>query len=239
MAVKMKNGKNYLTVVERMNMLLEEKGREDYSLETEVTYDSGVIIVKAILTIFSVNTDAPQMIAERKYCGHALGEIGKAKTLEATETHAIGRCLASAGWFGQEFASANEMESWEQSNQETKKPKKKKSFKPQIVDVSVPDKTLEDPGVNVEQVDVSLGKEVMDNMNLTFGKYKGKSMTEIGETDEGLDYLDWLRGPNGKENLSGWMKADDGSVDIEKIELIQKTADYFHYYYTGKKALTF
>ena len=44
MAVKMQNGKLYLTVAERMNLLLEEKGKEDYSLETEVILDSGVVI---------------------------------------------------------------------------------------------------------------------------------------------------------------------------------------------------
>ena len=52
MPVKMKSGKSYLTVIERMNLLIEEKGKEDYSLETSVQYDSGIVIVKATLTLF-------------------------------------------------------------------------------------------------------------------------------------------------------------------------------------------
>ena len=104
MPIKMKSGKDYYTVVERMDMLLEEQGKDNYSLTTEVTYESGVVIVKATLILYP---------NARVYCGHALGELGKAKSLEATETHAIGRALSSAGWFGSEFASANEMESYE------------------------------------------------------------------------------------------------------------------------------
>ncbi len=106
MPIKMKSGKDYYTVVERMDMMIEEKGREDYSLETEVTYESGVVIVKATLTLFNCypkdETDTVEVVS-RKYVGHALGELGKAKTLEATETHAIGRALSSAGWYGSEL----------------------------------------------------------------------------------------------------------------------------------------
>ena len=105
MAVKMGNGKTYLTVVERLDMLLEDHGKENYSLETKVTLDSGVCVIIAILTLYSKDGST-----SRVYTGHALGEVGERKSLEATETHAIGRALSSAGWFGSEFASANEME---------------------------------------------------------------------------------------------------------------------------------
>ena len=101
-----------------------------------------MVIVKATLILYP---------NARVYCGHALGELGKAKTLEATETHAIGRCLSAAGWFGSEFASANEMESYQS------KPKPK----------PIP-----------ENVNPVTGKE---SDIITFGKHKGKSWKEVDE----------------------------------------------------------
>ena len=142
MPIKLHGGKEYYTVVERMDMLLEEQGKENYSLTTDVTYESGVVIVKATLILYP---------NARVYCGHALGELGKAKTLEATETHAIGRCLSAAGWFGSEFASANEMESYQS------KPKPK----------PIP-----------ENVNPVTGDE---SDLITFGKHKGKSWKEVDE----------------------------------------------------------
>ena len=126
MPVPMKNGKDYFTVVERMDMLIKEQGKENYSLETEVKYESGIVIVKAILTLF---VDG----CARLYCGHALGELGKAKTLEATETHAIGRALSSAGFFGSEFASANEMESYQKEATKSPPAPPKVKLKDQLV----------------------------------------------------------------------------------------------------------
>tara|TARA_R100000152_G_C6777909_1_gene208121 strand:+ start:214 stop:870 length:657 start_codon:yes stop_codon:yes gene_type:complete len=176
MAIKMKSGKMYLTVVERMNLLLEEKGREDYSLETEVTYESGVVIVKAILTLFYCypkdETKTVEVVS-RKYVGHALGELGKAKTLEATETHAIGRCLAAAGWFGSEFASANEMEAYEK--QSKSKPEPKQTMK---VDNNL--------NVAIETVKEKFDGAVMKNL-VNFGKHNGKDWSEVPE-----DYINWV-----------------------------------------------
>ena len=175
MAVKMKSGKMYLTVVERMNMLLEEKGREDYSLETEVTYESGVVIVKAILTLFSCypkdETKTVEVVS-RKYVGHALGELGKAKTLEATETHAIGRCLAAAGWFGSEFASANEMEAYEKQSKSKPEPKPEPK-----TTMKVDDKL----SVSVEDIKEKFdGAEIKNLIN--FGKHNGKDWSEVPES---------------------------------------------------------
>ena len=101
MPVPMKNGKDYYTVVERMDMLLKEQGKENYSLKTDVKYESGIVIVRAVLILYSKGVSDVEILegSSRCYTGHALGELGKAKTLEATETHAIGRALSSAGWF--------------------------------------------------------------------------------------------------------------------------------------------
>ena len=172
MPIKMKSGKDYYTVVERMDMMIEEKGREDYSLETEVTYESGVVIVKATLTLFNCypkdETDTVEVVS-RKYVGHALGELGKAKTLEATETHAIGRALSSAGWYGSEFASANEMESY-QSKPETTKTKTTKSKENDLIDEVI------------EKFDGAAVKNVIN-----FGKHNGKEWKDLDES-----YVKWV-----------------------------------------------
>ena len=199
MAVKMQNGKMYLTVAERMNLLLEEKGKEDYSLETEVILDSGVVIVKAILTLFFCypkdETKTVEVIS-RKYVGHALGELGKAKTLEATETHAIGRCLASAGWLGSEFASANEMESYEKQSKSKPIPKPKKVVK-------VDDKL----NVSVEDIKEKFdGAEIKDL--ITFGKHNGKEWSD--EKNVPTSYLEWVI-----DNCDGW-KIDKAQEEYER-----------------------
>lgn len=36
--------------------------------------------------------------------------------------------------------------------------------------------------------------EIAKNHVLTFGKYKGETIDKIAFTDEGLKYLDWVRG---------------------------------------------
>ena len=202
MAVKMQNGKLYLTVAERMNLLLEEKGKEDYSLETEVILDSGVVIVKAILTLFSCypkdETKTVEVVS-RKYVGHALGELGKAKTLEATETHAIGRCLASAGWLGSEFASANEMEAYEK--QQKSKPAPKPEPK---VTMKVDDK-LNVSVENVEAVKEKFnGVEIKNLVN--FGKHNGKDWSEVPQ-----QYVDWCA----ESNKIDWQR-DEAQKELDR-----------------------
>lgn len=41
----------------------------------------------------------------------------------------------------------------------------------------------------------------MSKVSIPFGKYKGYSIERIGESDEGLLYLDWLVGQS-------WLKAE-------------------------------
>ena len=99
-------GKKYHTVGKRIADLGEATSKE-YTLITN--YDITqypVIIVKAVLTV-----------GTNSYSGHAMGDVSdqslrskvKGKVLEATETHAIGRALATYGSNGGEFASADEM----------------------------------------------------------------------------------------------------------------------------------
>ena len=99
-------GKKYETVAERINDLAKET-EGNYSIKTD--YDISnypIVIVTTLLTI-----------GENTFTGHAMGDLSdgnlgkkvKGKILEATETHSIGRALASSSRNGGEFASADEM----------------------------------------------------------------------------------------------------------------------------------
>ena len=214
MPIKMKSGKDYYTVVERMDMMIEEKGREDYSLETEVTYESGVVIVKATLTLFNCypkdETDTVEVVS-RKYVGHALGELGKAKTLEATETHAIGRALSSAGWYGSEFASANEMETYQtKPKPETTKTKTTKSKESDLIE---------------EVIEKYDGVEVKNVIN--FGKHNGKEWKDLDESYvqwvATKSNVDWQRDAANEElqrrKNSGVQPKDVTNTEVSKDEL--------------------
>ena len=94
------HGKEYTTVVERLKMLHDDI-KHNYSLQTEksIACDK-YLFIKATLTI-----------KDQVYTGHAMGDLStnKKKLTEATETHAIGRALASYGLSGGEFSSAEEI----------------------------------------------------------------------------------------------------------------------------------
>ena len=97
------HGKEYKTVAERLSEVSSDtKGK--YSLLTEVIGDvNGTVLIKATLEL------------ERgTFVGHAYeredaGYINKTSHVENCETSAIGRALASAGYAGSEFASADEV----------------------------------------------------------------------------------------------------------------------------------
>ena len=201
MPVPMKNGKDYYTVVERMDMLLKEQGKENYSLNTDVKYESGIVIVRAVLILYSKGVSDVEILegSSRCYTGHALGELGKAKTLEATETHAIGRALSSAGWFGSEFASANEMEEWE---------------KPKII----PEVNLKDQEVKVDMVDFAdkisrppLPNGTKENSDwdgseiVYFGKYRNNS----GDKSKNIT---WSKLPDDYLTADWWEKMSNADL---------------------------
>jgi len=102
-------GKEYYTVVERLQMLKESN--LPHSIETELlSNENGVCIMKATITI--QNKDGMNNI----YSGHAYEKenssfINKTSYIENCETSAIGRALASSGFLGgKDFCSANELE---------------------------------------------------------------------------------------------------------------------------------
>ncbi len=54
---------------------------------------------------------------------------------------------------------------------------------------------------------------------LSFGKYKGKTLDRIAETDEGLLYLDWLLGERDNE------RGDSRSKDVVSDALYSYLSD--------------
>jgi len=98
-------GKEYMTVALRVQKFRE--AHPDWELSTEIIKaDEKVVIMQA-----RIYTENGKCIAT----GHAeefraSSQINSTSALENCETSAIGRCLASAGWGGAEFASANEVQ---------------------------------------------------------------------------------------------------------------------------------
>ena len=102
MSVKI-HGKDYKTVAERVTEFHKDH-KDSKSILTEIIqFKDGIVVVKAVVKI-----------AEDVFCGHAYEELGSSpinttSALENCETSAIGRALASAGYLGSEFASADEL----------------------------------------------------------------------------------------------------------------------------------
>ena len=196
------HGKEYYTVVERMGKLIDEH-KKQYSLITKLlSCDDKKVVVQATLS-FDGN----------EYTGLAMELVGgnfinEFSALENCETSAIGRALSSAGYFGSEFCSANELEN--AVNQQQNKPKKEEP-KPIPEDIN----PLDIPQDRIELGGSVSGVEIQDDIKLTFGKNKGKMLSEC---DAG--YLEWLQSPKAEKSLSFF---DDKS----KVEKIQWAAAYF------------
>ena len=164
------HGKEYYTVVERMNMLI-KKHENNYSIDTKlIQFEGGCVIIKATLKIDN-----------QTYSGHAMEEIGSSKinttsALENCETSAIGRCLSSAGFFGSEFCSANELEvALVQQESKTNTIQKRE------MDLDEAHHMLAD-----EVADKLGGKVVTEANMIKFGKHKGKSWSDVSD-----DYVQW------------------------------------------------
>tara|TARA_Y100001963_G_scaffold4761_2_gene6228 strand:+ start:6824 stop:7423 length:600 start_codon:yes stop_codon:yes gene_type:complete len=98
------HGTPYKKVVERLNEFHKDH-KENKSIITEIIqFKDGIVVIKAAVKI-----------GDDVFTGHAYEEVGSSQVnensaLENGETSAIGRALASAGYAGSEFASADEMQ---------------------------------------------------------------------------------------------------------------------------------
>ena len=182
------HGKDYYTVVERMDLLLKEQGRENYSIQTEVKLEGGIIIIKATLILFSLGKVEDEIVPiTREYNGHAQCELGEKKILEATETHAIGRALSSAGWFGTEFCSANEMEEWQNSKPSNSTDRARsnssnnsKNWNDSGRSISNPDAPATEPQLN--KIKALCAEKSIDNSTWDFSNFtKGSASEKISE----------------------------------------------------------
>ena len=97
------HGKEYFTVAERLAEL-NTNVDGNYTITTEMVYfRDGIVVFKATL-----------QIGDNTFTGHAQEKedasmINKTSYIECAETSSIGRALASAGYLGSEFASADEV----------------------------------------------------------------------------------------------------------------------------------
>jgi hypothetical protein len=145
------NNKDYRTVAERLDMF-----RKDHDITGSIVTDiisnaDGVVVIKATILLTT------GVVLGTGHAEEVRGStnINKTSALENCETSAIGRALASAGYAGTEFASADELVgalSQERAN-----------------DDSLAQAMGEDPGAMV----------------LTIGKYRGeKSIQWVADNDE-------------------------------------------------------
>ena len=98
------HGKQYTTVAERINDFVAQA--VESGIETELVVDDGTkVIMKAIIR------NKEGWIEGSGYAEEVRGStnINKTSALENCETSAIGRALASVGFGGTEYATANEV----------------------------------------------------------------------------------------------------------------------------------
>ena len=193
------HGKQYYTVVERLGMLKADH-KQNYSLKTKIEVcDENKVIVSATLSIDGCEFSG--LAEEMRNANH----INKTSALENCETSAIGRALSSAGYFGTEFCSANELEI-ARDQQKKQKPKPiPKNVNP-----------IEDDLSETHHKDGSNKAPEHEDIRLTFGKYKGDMLSTC---DTG--YLKWLSSDKGKARMEGFID------DKDEIKHIQDAAKYY------------
>ena len=199
------HGKEYYTVVERLKMLKNDF-KINYSLTTELLQcDNERVVVKATLSI-----DGNEYTGLAEEIRNA-NKINKTSAVENGETSAIGRALSSAGYYGTEFCSANELEgalAQQEKKLENALEKVEKKYAKTDADHPLVDtikRTMETINVD-ESTD-----EIID-----FGKkHKGEKWCEV---DEG--WLEWVAKNNSKygDKAQKYLDARQGKIlDEEEV----------------------
>lgn len=168
MSVKI-HGKEYRTVAERVNLFHEEHKDVVKSIKTKILLNNDKFI--AMRTTVKVG--------DCVYHGHAQEvygstQVNETSALENCETSAIGRALASAGFGGTEFASADEVAN-AISQQNTKASAYSSNGQVQS----------NEPYVHTDDARDSA---------ITFGKHKGELWRDLPK-----DYVNWLA--NNSDNV--------------------------------------
>ena len=101
------HGRQYKTVAERVAEA-HKKHKDNIEIQTKlVSWESGVVIMKAIVIIHS--KDNTLTYIDYAYEKEGSSTINKTSILENCSTSAIGRALSAAGFAGSEYASADEV----------------------------------------------------------------------------------------------------------------------------------
>lgn len=95
--------KEYLTVAERIQTFRAE--HKDWSIDTDLVSNADLIVIKAVIC----NETGSQIGSGYAEELRGSTNINKTSALENCETSAIGRALASCGYGGEQYASANEV----------------------------------------------------------------------------------------------------------------------------------
>ena len=140
------HGKDYKTVAERLNDL--NKKYPKYSLNTDIVSMEGTrVVVKATIDI-----EEKGVFSGHAYEDESKGRINSTSHIENAETSAIGRALASAGFGGTEFASADE-----------------------LANALHQQKYNSSPGIKISHASQS-------DYEIKGGKYQGKKISEISDS---------------------------------------------------------
>ena len=190
MSVKI-HGKEYRTVAERVNLFHEENQDVRKIIKTKIlSNQDNKVIMQATITA-GVN----------KYVGHAeevydSSMINKTSALENCETSAIGRALASAGFGGTEFASADEVANAISQQNRIEKPPAAHNNSSTNGQVK-----SSEPYVHTEE---------MRDSSITFGKHKGELWRDLPK-----DYVAWLS--NNSDNPK-WQMIAMGEITARASE---------------------
>ena len=165
------HGKDYKTVAERLKEF--HTDHKDCSIFTQIISNiDGEVVMKA--TIYPVSKEG------QAFTGHASEKesssmINKTSALENAETSAIGRALASAGYIGTEFASADEVAN-AIKNQNT--PKKEEPKTPtrvvnnlQDIEPPIQEPSFVEESLATANIEPSSASETPSN-TLTSGQFK-------------------------------------------------------------------
>lgn len=171
MSVKI-HGKEYRTVAERVNLFHEENKDVVKSIKTKILLNNDKVV--AMRTTIK--------IGDCVYHGHAQEvygstQVNETSALENCETSAIGRALASAGFGGTEFASADEVAN-------------------AISQQNAKASTASSPSnnVQVQSNEPYVHTDDARDSAITFGKHKGELWRDLPK-----DYVTWLA--NNSDNV--------------------------------------